>query len=82
MVIQSFILISLIFSSYAIRGMGGLQGLQFLFTHFAKKIYKTQTCNSIAAICGTNEERVMVDSPTKFAVNLRNIQGVMSVYSH
>ena len=41
-----------------------------------------QTCNSIASIFGTNEERVMVDSRTKFVVNLRNIQGVMSVYSH
>ena len=38
--------------------------------------------NSIASIFGTNEERVMVDSSTKFAVNLRNIQGIMSIYSH
>ena len=40
-----------------------------------------QMCTSIASIFGTNEERVMVDSHTKFAVNVRNIQGVMSVYS-
>ena len=39
-------------------------------------------CNSTASIFGTNEERIMVDSHTKFAVNLRNIQGVMSIYSH
>ena len=37
--------------------------------------------NSIALIIGTNEEHVTVDSRTKFAVNLRNIQGVMSIYS-
>ena len=41
-----------------------------------------QTCNSIATMFGTNEERVTVDSRTKFVVNLSNIQGVMSVYSH
>ena len=40
-----------------------------------------QTCNLIASIFGTNEERVTVDSCTKFVVSLRNIQGVMSVYS-
>ena len=39
-------------------------------------------CNSIASILGTHEEHVMVDSRTKFAVNLRNIQGVLSIYSH
>ena len=41
-----------------------------------------QMCNAIALIFGTNEERVMVDSHTKFVVNLRNIKGVMSIYSH
>ena len=40
-----------------------------------------QTCNLIASIFGTNEEHVTVDSRTKFAVNLWNTQGVMSVYS-
>ena len=40
-----------------------------------------QTCNSTASIIGTNEERLMVDSRTKFVVNLSNIQGVMSVYA-
>ena len=39
-----------------------------------------QMCNSIVLIFGTNEEHVTVDSLTKFAVNLRNIQGVMSIY--
>ena len=32
-------------------------------------------------IVSTNEERVTVDSCTKFIVTLSNIQGVMSVYS-
>ena len=41
-----------------------------------------QMCNLIATIFGTNEERVTVDLRTKFVVNLSNIQGVMSVYSH
>ena len=41
-----------------------------------------QKCNLIALIFGTNEELVMVDPRTTFAVNLRNIQGVMSIYSH
>ena len=40
-----------------------------------------QMCNLIASIFSTNEECVMVDSRTKFVVNLSNIQGVMSVYS-
>ena len=40
-----------------------------------------QTCNSIAMIFGTNEERVTADSRTKFVVNLSNIQGVTSIYS-
>ena len=51
------------------------------FRILGKNCYKTQMCNSISLIIGTNEERVMVDSRTKFAVNLRNIQRVMSVYS-
>ena len=33
-----------------------------------------QMHNSIASIFGTNEERVTVDSHTKFVVNLSNIQ--------
>ena len=40
-----------------------------------------QTRNSIASIFGTNEERVTMDSRTKFVVNLSNIQGAMDVYS-
>ena len=46
-----------------------------------KNCYKMQMCNLISSIFGTNEERVMVDSHTKFVVNLSNIQGVMSIYS-
>ena len=51
------------------------------FHTLCKNCYKMQTCNSIALIFGTSEEHVMVDSRTKFIVNLRTIQGVMSVYS-
>ena len=40
-----------------------------------------QTCYSIATIFGTNEEHVTVDSRTKFVVKLRNLQGIMSIYS-
>ena len=53
-------------------------GALISFCTLCKNCYKAQTCNSIASICGTNEERVMVAS---FAVNLRNIQGVMNVYT-
>ena len=37
--------------------------------------------SSIALIIGTHEERVTMDSRSEFAVNLRIIQGVMSIYS-
>ena len=56
-------------------------GASISFRILCKNCYKTQTCNSIASIFSTNEEHVTVDSRTKFVVNLRNIQGVMSVYS-
>ena len=56
-------------------------GASISFCSLCKNCYKMQTCTSIASIFGTNEELVMVDSHTKFVVNLRNIQGVMSVYS-
>ena len=61
---------------------GGATGALISFCTLCKNCYKMQTCNSIASIFGTNEERVMVDSRTMFVVNLRNIQGVMSIYSH
>ena len=38
-----------------------------------KYCYKMQMCDLIPSIFGTNEEHVMVDSHTKFAMNLRNI---------
>ena len=57
-------------------------GVSISFQTRCKNCYKTQMCNLIASIFGTNKERLTVDSPTKLAVNLRNIQGVMSVYSH
>ena len=60
----------------------GTTGASISFCTLCKNCYKMQMCNSIASIFGTNEERVMVDSCTKFVVNLRNIQGVMSIYSH
>ena len=67
--VQSFVLFfSFFFPSYAVQGLEGLR-------------YKLQTCNSIASIFGTNEDRVTVDSRTKFAVNLINIQEVMNIYS-
>ena len=57
----------------------GYRGFDF-FSHTLQKIaIKWQKCNSLASIFGTNEERVTVDSHTKFVANLRNIQGVMSI---
>ena len=56
-------------------------GASISFHTLYKNCYNTQTCNSIASIFGTNEEWATVDSRTKFVVNLRNIQGVMNVYS-
>ena len=56
-------------------------GALISFHTLHKNCYIMQTCNSIALIFGTNEEHVTVDSRTKFVVNLRNIQGVMSIYS-
>ena len=74
--VQSFDLISLFFSF----AVWGLRGASISFHTLRKNYDKTQTCNSIASIFGTNEEHVTVDSPTKFAVNLRNIQGVIYEY--
>ena len=56
-------------------------GALISFRTFCKNYYKMQMCNSIASSFGTNEEPVTVDSRTKFAVNLSNRQGAMSVYS-
>ena len=66
---------------YGGGGGGGATGASISFRTLSKNCYKMQMCNSIATIFGTNEERVTVDSRTKFIVNLSNIQGVMSVYS-
>ena len=71
--VQSFILISSFFSSF--------MGASISFRTLCKNCYKMQTCNLIVSIFDTNEERIIVDSCTKFAVYLRNIQGVMSIYS-
>ena len=60
--------------------MGGYEGFNF-FSHTLQNCYKMQMCNLITLIFSANEEHVIVDSRTKFAVNLRNIQGVMSIYS-
>ena len=71
---QSFILVSSFFFF--------LCHMPLIYFHtLCKNCYKMQMCNSVASIIGTNEECVMVDLCTKFAVNLRNIQGVMSIYS-
>ena len=59
----------------------GATGASTYFCALCKYCYKMQMCNSIASLFGTNEEHVKVDSRTKFAMNLRNIQGVMSIYS-
>ena len=76
--VQTFVIISSFFSSYAVRGA---KGVSIYFCTLCKNCYKMQRCNSIASIFSTNEERVTVDSPTKFVVNLSNIQGIMDVYS-
>ena len=62
--------------SYAVRGA---TRASILYTHFAKIAIKCKCATSIASIFGTNEEHVTADSCTKFAVDLRNIQGVMSI---
>ena len=72
--VQNFILISWFFFFLLMP----YSGFDF-FSHTLQ--YEMQTCNSIASIFGTNEERVTVDSRTKFDLNLSNIQGVMSIYS-
>ena len=76
--VQNVALISSFLSSHAVQGYGTL----ISFHTLCKNCCKMQTCNSIALICSMNEERVTVDSHTKFVVNLRSFQGVMSVYSH
>ena len=57
--------------------------LIYFYTLF-KICYKMQTltCNLIASIYGTNEENIKMNSCAIFTVNLMNIQGVMSIYSH
>ena len=62
--VQSFVLISPFF--FFLCHMGAL----IYFHTLCKNCYKMQMCSSIASIIGTNEEHVMVDSLTKFAVNL------------
>ena len=57
-------------------------GASIYFHILCKNCYKMQKCSSVASIFGTNEECVTVDLRTKFAVNLMNIQGVLSIYSH
>ena len=78
--IQSFLLISLLFFPLFLFRTGAT-GASIHFCILCKNCYKMQTCNLVALIIGTNEKCVMVDSRTKFTVNLRNIQGVMSIYS-
>ena len=56
-------------------------GALISFCTLCKNFYKTQTCNSIVSIFCTSKEHIKVHSHTKFAMNLINIQVVMSVYS-
>ena len=44
------------------------------FSHTLQSCYKIQTCDSIVSMFSINEERITVDSRTKFAVNLSNLQ--------
>ena len=64
--------------SYAIQGYKA----SIYFRTLYKNYYKMQMCNLIASIFGTNEEHLTLDSHAKFVVNLVNIQGIMSIYSH
>ena len=59
----------------------GATGASISFCTLCKNCYKMQMCTLIALTFGTNGERVMVDSRTKFVVNLSNIEGVTSIYS-
>ena len=61
--------------------VGGATGALISFRTLCKNCYKTQTCNSIVSIFSTSKEHIKVHSCTKFAMNLINIQGVMSIYS-
>ena len=75
---QSFVLISLFsFCFFFLSRTGAL----ISFRTLCKNCYKTQTCHSIVSIFGTSKVRIKVHLRTKFAMNLINIQGVMSVYS-
>ena len=56
-------------------------GGSIYFCTLCNNCYKMQTFNSIASIFGTNQDCIKVNSRTKFAVHLMNIQGDMSVYS-
>ena len=56
-------------------------GASISFHTLCTNCYKTQTCNSIVLIFGTSKEHIKVHLRTKFAVNLTNIQRVISVSS-
>ena len=56
-------------------------GALISFHTLCKNCYKTQSCYSIVSIFDTSKEHIEVHSHTKFAMNLINIQGVVSVYS-
>ena len=61
----------------------GTMAASISFHTLSKNCYKMQICNLRLpqSLAHLNDERVTVDSGTKFVVNLRNIQGVMSIYS-
>ena len=54
----------------------GGYGTSIYFCILCKNCDKRKPYNSISLIFGTNEEHVMVDSRTKFPVNMWNIQGL------
>ena len=55
----------------------GATGASISFHTLCKNCYKTQTYDSIVSIFDTIKERIKVHSPTKSAMHLINIQGVM-----
>ena len=72
---QSFVLISSPWGGGG--GGGGLRGLRFLSAHFAKIAIKHKLVTPLYQYLA----QLKVHSRAKFAMNLINIQGVMSVYS-
>ena len=71
MVVQSFDLISSFFLM-----------LRFIFAHLAKIAIKRKCVTRLPQSLAKMKSLIKVNSRAKFAVNLMDIQGVMSVYTH